>query len=298
MGPDHDSMSDTDSAVQEHASDGPQVRRARAWKRRLLYAVIGTLVVWAITSGVLLGILRSRAGDNDRYVLPVEGARSGVEASVETSSKSIYEEYQEIIDGVASLRSEALEDAALQEGIQQLSEEVHSLRVLNPYYRLKEIKASFVPTGVPDVYGDELGISFDKVQDAINKVGALGPTYGKEGQKIVLTGADLERYISIGSQIACEYCCEATTLVKADGVAACGCEHSIMMRGLAAYLITNHPELSDAQVLDELVRWKVTFFPRQMLTKKLSDMEKGGEPGIGEVLQEFPEFLPQMVGGC
>lgn len=26
--------------------------------------------------------------------------------------------------------------------------------------------------------------------------------------------------------------------------------------------------------------------------------EVDGEPGIEEILEEFPEFLPQMVGGC
>ena len=166
------------------------------------------------------------------------------------------------------------------------------------YLKFKKIQASFFPTGVPDVYGDELDISFDKVQDAINKVRIFGPTYGQEGKKITLTGSDLERYINIGSQTACKYCCGVTTLVREDGEAACGCAHSIMMRGLAAYLIKNHPELSNEQILDELNTWRITYFPKQTLSEKLVEMEKAGEPGIREILEEFPDFLPQMVGGC
>lgn len=125
-----------------------------------------------------------------------------------------------------------------------------------------------------------------------------GPTYGKGDRKIVLTGENLEMYTNIGQQIACEYCCKAKTLVRKDGKAACGCAHSIMMRGLAAYLIENHPELSDEEILDELKTWKIAYFPKETLTAKLGEMEKAGDEVIRTVLQEFPEFLPKMVGGC
>lgn len=167
------------------------------------------------------------------------------------------------------------------------------------YIKFKKVKASFIPSGTPDVYGSELKISFDEVQDAINKVRVFGPTYGEEGKKIILTGADLERYKKIGESIACEYCCGVKTLTKEDGTAACGCAHSIMMRGLAAYLIKNHPdEFTDEQILEELEKWKITYFPKQVLSAKLVEMEKAGQPGIKEILEEFPDFLPQMVGGC
>lgn len=166
------------------------------------------------------------------------------------------------------------------------------------YLKFKSVKSSFIPSGIPVVYGEELGISFDNVQDAINKVRVYGPTYGKGNKKITLTGENLKRYTNIGLQIACEYCCKAKTLVKKDGTAACGCAHSIMMRGLAAYLVENHPELSDGQILDELKTWKITYFPKQTLTAKLGEMEKAGDEGIKSILKEFPGFLPKMVGGC
>lgn len=181
---------------------------------------------------------------------------------------------------------------------ESLSEKSDVASAASAYLKFKEIRDSFSPTGVPDVYGKELNISFDEVQDAINKVQIFGPTYGEEGKKIVLTGGDLERYINIGSQTSCEYCCGVATLVEKNGDASCGCAHSIMMRGLAAYLIKNHPELSDEQILKELNTWKITYFPKQTLSAKLQEMEKTGETGIREILEEFPDFLPQMVGGC
>jgi hypothetical protein len=172
------------------------------------------------------------------------------------------------------------------------------LKAAKAYLKFKKLRASFLPSGVPDVYGKELNISFDKVQDAINKVRGYGPTHGKKEMKITLSGPDLERYVAIGSRIACQYCCNAKTLVRKDGQAACGCAHSIMMRGLTAYLIRNHPDLSNDRILEELETWKISYFPKQTLTARLQEMEKGGEEGIKEVLKEFPDFLPRMVGGC
>ena len=164
------------------------------------------------------------------------------------------------------------------------------------YVKFREIKSAFVPSGVPEVYGQEFNISFDQVQDAINKVAIFDPTYGE--QKLKLSGSDLQRYIEIGFSISCEYCCGAKTLVFENGDAACGCEHSQMMRGLAAYLIKNYQQMSNQDILDELVSWKRTYFPKQTLSAELKELEESGEEGIKEILEEFPDFLPQMVGGC
>ena len=71
-----------------------------------------------------------------------------------------------------------------------------------------------------------------------------------------------------------------------------------MMRGLSAYLIKNHPEISNEQILEELRKWKITYFPKQTLSAELDKRVKAGEPGIEQILKEFPDFLPQMVGGC
>ncbi len=173
------------------------------------------------------------------------------------------------------------------------------LAAAEAFIKFKKIKTEFIPSGIPDIYGQELDISFDKVQEAINKVRVYGPTYGEEGEKITLEGDDLERYKKIGVSIACEYCCGVKTLTKEDGTAACGCAHSIMMRGLAAYLIKNYPnELNNEQILEELEKWKITYFPKQTLSSELEEMKKEGDSSIETILKEFPDFLPQMVGGC
>lgn len=167
------------------------------------------------------------------------------------------------------------------------------------YLKFKEIRKSVTPSGVPEIYGEELGLSFDEVQESIDIMVPFGPTYGSEGKKIILTGADLERYKKIGASISCEYCCGVEALTRDDGSAACGCAHSIMMRALTAYLIKQHPkEFTDKEILEELAKWKAVFFPKQTLTAKLQELEKAGEPGIKEILEEFPEFMPSMVGGC
>ncbi len=167
------------------------------------------------------------------------------------------------------------------------------------YLKFKEIRKSLTSSGIPEIYGKKLNLSFDKVQESIDIMVVFGPTYGQEGKKIILTDSDLERYKKIGASIACEYCCTVKTLTKEDGSAACGCAHSIMMRALAAYLIKEHPkEFTDKEILQELEKWKITFFPKQTLVKKLQELEKAGEPGIKEILEEFPEFMPSMVGGC
>jgi len=67
---------------------------------------------------------------------------------------------------------------------------------------------------------------------------------------------------------------------------------------LAAYLIKNHPEMSNNEILGELEKWKITYFPKQTLSNKLKELEEAGDSGIKEILEEFPDFLPQMVGGC
>ncbi|RMD67974.1 hypothetical protein D6817_00080, partial [Candidatus Pacearchaeota archaeon] len=115
------------------------------------------------------------------------------------------------------------------------------------------------------------------------------------------------RYIKIASEISCEYCCGAKALIftedderKRDeqidaavragqiaearaeryrikaGDRACGCAHSYAMRGLAKYLLANHgEEMSDEQILEELGKWKVLFFPG-ILKKKAKILEEKG----------------------
>lgn len=44
-------------------------------------------------------------------------------------------------------------------------------------------------------------------------------------------------------------------------------------------------------------RWRAVYFPKQALTEALVDRRRAGEPDIGEIEQDFPEFMPQLMGG-
>ncbi|MFQ6020643.1 MAG: hypothetical protein ACE5J4_01320 [Candidatus Aenigmatarchaeota archaeon] len=135
---------------------------------------------------------------------------------------------------------------------------------------------SVIPNGIPSIYGQELGISFDDVSpNSPTKADETIRKLAFYDRDITLSGEDLERYISIASQISCEYCCGAPSIISSDGSAACGCAHSYAMRGLAKYLIKNHPEMSDDQILEELGKWKTLFFPTQMTAKAKVLTEKG-----------------------
>ncbi len=165
--------------------------------------------------------------------------------------------------------------------------------------------ASVSPTGMPVVYGKELSVKYDDVSTSnptladktITKLSNLDRT-------LTLAGADKTRYIKIVSQISCEYCCSAESIIFPTGEPACGCAHSFAMRGLAKYLVTKHPDMKDDAILEELGKWKTLFFPEIMAQKaavlkqknipfnyvnlasnKYRDIEKGASGG-------------SMVGGC
>jgi hypothetical protein len=124
-----------------------------------------------------------------------------------------------------------------------------------------------IPTGIPEVYGEELGISYDGV--SINNPALADQTINvlsNIDRVEVLEGAELMRYIDVlynlEGGISCEYCCGARSIIFENGDAACGCAHSYAMRGLTKYLIKYHgDEFTDEEILEEIGKWKVLFFP-------------------------------------
>lgn len=171
------------------------------------------------------------------------------------------------------------------------------------------VYAAIMPRGVPRQYGTELGVSFDNPEAAIS---ALSKYDG-----MALSGDLLQRYISVAGAISCEYCCTAPSIIFSNGQAACGCAHSGMMRGLAKYLLKNHAaDWTDDQLLEELGKWKTTFFPKQLTNKALILAQNGIELDYINLasnkyrdlskLQETKaadtgsglSSVPDMVGGC
>jgi hypothetical protein len=141
--------------------------------------------------------------------------------------------------------------------------------------------SSIVPTGVPPVYGEELGITYEDVSpynqqranEVINLLGNIDRVEKFESQ------AQLDRYIDIlynmHNGISCEYCCGARSIIFENGQPACGCAHSYAMRGLTKYMIKYHPEISDEEILTEIGKWKILFFPGT-LEQKAQIMESQG----------------------
>jgi len=131
------------------------------------------------------------------------------------------------------------------------------------------------PTGMPE-YGAELGVSYDDVtledqarsERAIARLAAL--------EELTLTPEQKARYIAIASQISCEYCCGAAAIISKSGEPACGCTHSGAMRGLAKHLIQKGTYSND-EILEELGKWKVLFFPEQH-SQKAAVLQSQGIP--------------------
>ncbi len=164
-----------------------------------------------------------------------------------------------------------------------------------------------LPKAIPQIYGSELGVSFDDVSASNpQKADATIKKLGVLDQQITLTGEDLQRYIKIASQISCEYCCGAKSIIFENGQAACGCAHSYAMRGLAKYLIKNHAsEYTDDQILEEMGKWKTLFFPGKLQAKAQVLKDKGIELNYINLASNKYRGIEagapsggQMVGGC
>jgi len=176
------------------------------------------------------------------------------------------------------------------------------------------VKLAFIQ-GVPEIYGPELNVSYDDVQNSMNVIKQFDPGYGRN--KPSLSAEEKTRYTNINLRISCEFCCAAKAIVFENGEPSCGCAHSQAMRGLTAYLIKNHgTEYTDDQILRELARWKGRYYPKQMIQKMTTQIQSGQyTQDIASLLLDvkLPKYgansasapvpsdiqnLPSMVGGC
>ena len=173
---------------------------------------------------------------------------------------------------------------------------------------IESVSASgIIPKGTPAVYGAELGVKYDYITPS--NPGLTEATISKLSQyeDIELNSEQMQRYIRIGGSIACEYCCGAKSLIFSNGERACGCAHSYAMRGLAKYLLTKHPEMADEEILSELGKWKVLFFPGIHEQKAKALEANGIDPNnyinlasnlYRGIEQGQLSGSGQMVGGC
>ncbi|OIO81429.1 hypothetical protein AUJ84_01145 [Candidatus Pacearchaeota archaeon CG1_02_32_132] len=166
--------------------------------------------------------------------------------------------------------------------------------------------SEIIPKGVPAVYGTELGVSYDDVLPDNPRLADATITKLAQSEDLDLTTEQMARYIKIGSAISCEYCCGAQAIIFSNGERACGCAHSYAMRGLAKYLLINHPEMSDLDILNELGKWKVLFFPG-IHEEKAQALEANGVDSTNYInlasnlyrgIENGQGSSGEMVGGC
>ena len=172
---------------------------------------------------------------------------------------------------------------------------------------IESVSASnIIPKGMPEIYGVEMGVSYDYItsndpqltQNTINKL--------SQYEDMELNQEQMARYIRIGSSISCEYCCGAKAIIFSNGERACGCAHSYAMRGIAKYLLTKHSDMTDEQILNELGKWKVLFFPG-IHEQKAKILESKGIDSTNYInlasnlyrgIEQGQTSGGQMVGGC
>ena len=72
-----------------------------------------------------------------------------------------------------------------------------------------------LPKGTPEIYGSEIGVSYDDISASNPSLADATMAKLTKYEDMQLDSAQMERYVKIGSSIACEYCCGAKTLVLA-----------------------------------------------------------------------------------
>ncbi|MBI5389655.1 hypothetical protein HZB01_04735 [Candidatus Woesearchaeota archaeon] len=152
-----------------------------------------------------------------------------------------------------------------------------------------DITTMMIPTGTPE-YSEALGgISFDDPVTSMEYLAKWYPTIKQEVQK---DPALWSRYLALAGAprgISCEYCCGVGPQgIDKKGNLLCGCQHMPAVHAVTLGLMKN-TDYNDAQILREVMRWKTTFFPKNMVGVALE--VAGKDPSQ---LKE----LPGMVGGC
>lgn len=154
---------------------------------------------------------------------------------------------------------------------------------------IEQVASEVIPTGTPELYGEALGISYDKPTDGLDVLVGLH-------NSIQLEGADQQKYIEIATaqDTACEYCCGIgdNGFGTGDGRLACGCAHNIAFSGLTKWLLQNSG-YSNKEIKEEIQNWKALFFPKQVIQEAIQLKAERGE-----ISQSTLASLPDMVGGC
>ena len=147
-----------------------------------------------------------------------------------------------------------------------------------------------IPTGTPE-YGEAIGgISYD---DPVKALGLLAKSWRPLSEAAKTEDPETwQRFLDLATMpvgISCEFCCGVGPVgITKTGQSRCGCSHNPGILTLTLWLMQN-TEMSDAEVLQEAIKWKTIWFPRDMVG--LAMQLAGGDTSA---LQD----VPGMVGGC
>jgi len=148
--------------------------------------------------------------------------------------------------------------------------------------------AIMIAQGTPE-YGESMGISYD---DPVGGMTLLASNYNAVKKDIQQNYPEVwERYLNLATKpvgISCEFCCGVGPVgITKTGDLRCGCQHNPAVQSLTMLLMKD-TDYDDAQILQEVIKWKTLFYPRDMVG--LAMQVSGGELDAGN--------LPGMVGGC
>ena len=149
---------------------------------------------------------------------------------------------------------------------------------------------AMIPQGQPEYY-KELGISYDDPVKALQFLAY--ELYPRIKQDVSQNNPEVwNRYLALATTpvgISCEYCCGVGPIsINAKGDLTCGCSHAPAIHAVTLYLMQS-PDMTDAEVLREAMRWKALWFPKNMV--EIGMKISGGD---ASVLND----VPTMVGGC
>ncbi len=175
------------------------------------------------------------------------------------------------------------ESKTVKEGSSNAAATVNGAKTQNSGASMQQVLKEITPTGTPD-YGEKAGVSYDKVEQSLS----ILRSYDKS---VILDASQQKRYIKVGTTplTACEFCCGIGEkgFANISGKLACGCAHNIAFSGLTKWLIKN-TSYTDSQVVSEIGRWKILFFPRGAVKKEMK--KRNITPSGGAI--------PSMRGGC
>jgi hypothetical protein len=149
---------------------------------------------------------------------------------------------------------------------------------------------TMIPKGQP-AYGKDLGISYDDPVTALNFLAKK--LYPALKQDVQTNKPEVwKRYLDFATKpvgVSCEHCCGVGPVsITAEGRSTCGCAHNPAIHAVVLHLMAN-TDMTDAEVLREVMYWKALWFPRDMV--QLGVSLAGGDTSV---LKD----VPSQVGGC